>query len=87
MLAALAGVTLVRVDFDRFVGEELDSVGIPSDSVPWFVLLDTSLHATEGISSDEWGDDVPANMAPVISAFVHHKYKARKFSPSRPRAE
>jgi hypothetical protein len=83
MTAALAGVTLARVDFDAFNGE-LEGVGLPSTSVPWFAILGDDLQPVDMMSSDEWGDDVPANMAPVLHAFVTGTYTNRRHPWHRP---
>ena len=78
MVAALAGMTLVHVDFDRFEREELEACGIPADSVPWFVILDDHIRVKDALSSSEWDDDVPANMAPVLAGFVKGTLRTRR---------
>ena len=78
MVAALAGVTLVHVDFDRFEHEELEACGIPAESLPWFVILDENIRVKDALSSSEWDDDVPANMAPVLASFARGTLRARR---------
>ena len=78
MVAALAGVTLVHVDFDRFAHEELEACGIPAESLPWFVILDEHIRVKDALSSSEWDDDVPANMAPVLAGFVKGTLRTRR---------
>lgn len=83
MTQALAGVTLVRVDFEQF-GDALESCGLPTEGVPFFSLIDRDLHVTDAIASDEWGADIPANMAPVLAAFVHGTLAHRRHPWHRP---
>jgi len=70
MTAALAGVTLARIDIDRFPEAALATCGLSGDAVPMFVIVDAKLAVRDTISSDEWDEDIPANMAPVLGAFV-----------------
>jgi hypothetical protein len=74
---ALASVRLVRADV-RFFEVELDDMGVPTDSFPWFVLLGPDLVPRDGINGGEWGDDVPANIAPVLGPFVRGTYRQRR---------
>ena len=74
---ALADVRLVRADV-RFFEVELDEMGVPTDSYPWFVLLGADLVPRDGINGGEWGDDVPANIAPVLGPFVRGAYRHRR---------
>ncbi len=83
MTKALTGATLVRVNYDEFSADELKSCGIPHASLPWFVMFDRDLRITDAITSSEWDEDIPANMAPVLSAFVHGTLSQRR-SPWRP---
>lgn len=77
MQQALGGVRLVRVDV-RYFEVELDEMGVPTDSYPWFVLLGPDLVPRDGINGGEWGDDVPANIAPVLGPFVRGTYRQRR---------
>ncbi len=74
---ALAGVTLVRVDIDDF-GDQFASADLPHGSVPWFALFNATQHRVDMIASDEWDDDTPENMAPVLRAFAHRTLTRRR---------
>jgi hypothetical protein len=78
MTRALAGVTLVRVDIDQFASE-LTANGFTDSSVPWFVMFDDKLQVKDKITSAEWDDDVPANMAPVLGAFARGTLTKRRY--------
>ena len=79
MQTALARVRLVRVDIDAFE-EDLTGLKMPHDRVPSFFLLGPDLYPRDGIDGGEWDEDVPANMAPVLGAFVRGKYETRRQS-------
>ena len=70
MRTALRGVTLVRVDVDEFDRSDLNSLRLDVTSVPWFFKVDSRGHPTDAISSGEWDEDIPENIAPVMRAFV-----------------
>ena len=78
MTKALAGVTLARIDIDQFDEKEIETVGLSTSAVPWFVLFDDKLEITDAITSGECDDDIPENMAPVLGAFAHGTYKNRR---------
>ena len=83
MQRALGGITLVRVDLDTF-REDLDALRIKTDSLPWFYKLNDQLRPVDAISAGEWDDNIPANMAPILDAFLHGKpFKRREPSPTR----
>ena len=75
--AALADVRLVRVDC-QFFEVELDEMGVPTESHPWFLLLGPDLVPRDGIHGGEWDDDIPRNIAPVLGPFVRGTYKQRR---------
>jgi hypothetical protein len=75
---ALANVRLVRVDRDEFQ-MELDRLGIPTEKIPGFALLDTRSHARDFIHGGEWDADIAANIAPVLGKFAHGGYTKRRF--------
>lgn len=77
MREALAGVVIVRVDTARY-GPELGPLGLETYVMPAFFLLDERGHARDGITGSEWTDDVAANIAPVMSAFVREQYLERR---------
>jgi hypothetical protein len=77
MQSALGHVRLVRVDLYAF-HEDLDALKMPHDRYPGFFLLALDLSPRDGIDGGEWGDDVAANIAPVLGAFMRGKYAQRK---------
>jgi hypothetical protein len=77
MQRALANVTLVRVDVDRF-GDDLASMRVVTETVPWFYKLDAIGRPIDAINADEWDDNVPGNMAPILGAFVKGTLTARR---------
>ncbi|HEY8074775.1 MAG TPA: DUF4190 domain-containing protein [Labilithrix sp.] len=80
MQKALANVTLVRVDIEVFAAE-LAAMRVETNAVPWFYMLDGTARPLDAINADEWDDNVPENMAPVLGAFVKGSLGARR-SPS-----
>jgi len=74
---ALAKVRLVRADRDEFQ-VELERLGIPTENIPGFVLLDAHNHPRDFIHGGEWDADVAANIAPVLGKFVHGSYPKRR---------
>ena len=78
MTKALAGVTLARIDIDQFEAKDIESIGLPSSQIPWFVLFDDKLEIKDAITSDEWDDDIPENMAPVLGPFARGTYTNRR---------
>jgi uncharacterized protein DUF4190 len=74
---ALAKVRFARVDRDEFQ-IELDRLGIPTEKIPGFALLDTRDHVRDFIHGGEWDADVAANIAPVLGKFVHGSYRQRR---------
>ena len=82
---ALAKVRFVRADRDEFQ-VELERLGIPTEKIPGFVLLDVHNHPRDFIHGGEWDADIPANIAPVLGKFVHGSYPKRRHpwrSPAR----
>jgi len=74
---ALAKVRLVRVDRDDFQ-PELDRLGIPTEKIPGFALLDARNHARDFIHGGEWDADIASNIAPVLGKFAHGSYAKRR---------
>jgi hypothetical protein len=77
MQVALANVELVHVDVDAFKSE-LVALGMYQNSVPWFYLVDAKVKPVDAISADEWDDNEPENIAPVLSSFLDGKLTVRK---------
>ncbi|MEP7050648.1 MAG: DUF4190 domain-containing protein [Pseudomonadota bacterium] len=73
----LAHVRFVRVDRDEFQ-VQLDRLGIPTEKIPGFALLDSHNHPLDFIHGGEWNADVPANIAPVLGKFAHGQYAQRR---------
>jgi hypothetical protein len=74
---SLANVRLVRTDRDEFQ-LELERLGIPTEKIPGFVLLDAHNHPRDFIHGGEWDADIAANIAPVLGKFVHGSYVKRR---------
>jgi len=74
---ALAKVRFVRVDREDFP-PELDRLGIPTENIPGFALLDGRSHAKDFIHGGEWDADIAANIAPVLGKFAHGGYSKRR---------
>lgn len=77
MQAALAGVRVVRLDVAEF-GPELAALGIPTETVPGFVLFEGDLRPSDYVHGGEWDADIAENIAPVLGPFVRGKYTARR---------
>jgi hypothetical protein len=74
---ALAKVRFVRVDRDEFQ-VELERLGIPTEKIPGFVLLDSRNHPRDFIHGGEWDADTAPNIAPVLGKFAHGSYLRRR---------
>jgi hypothetical protein len=83
MQRALAGVRLVRADVNGF-GADLTRLGVPTDTVPGFTLLDAQARPLDHIHGGEWGDDIPANIAPILDKFVKRTLSVRRYQWTRP---
>ncbi len=73
----LAQVRFVRVDRDE-LQVDLEQLGIPTEKIPAFVLLDGRNRPRDFIHGGEWDADIPANIAPVLGKFAHGQYAARR---------
>jgi hypothetical protein len=74
---ALADTWVVRVDVGDYQGD-LEHLGIPTQFVPGFALLDTNNRPVDYLHGGEWDDDIPENIAPVLDRFVHGTYAKRR---------
>jgi hypothetical protein len=83
MQRALAGVRLVRADAASF-GPDLERLGVPTDALPGFTLLDAQARPLDHIHGGEWGDDIPANIAPILDKFVRRTLSVRRYQWTRP---
>ncbi len=77
MQEALDKVRLVRVDIPTFF-EALDDLGIFYDRYPGYFLLGADGRPSDGIDGGEWGEDIPANIAPVLGPFLRGDYPHRR---------
>jgi hypothetical protein len=76
---ALSDVRWIRIDVGEF-RSELAGLRMNEPTVPWFYLLDARGQPRDAISADEWDDNDPENIAPVLGAFVHGKLQPRRTS-------
>jgi len=74
---AMGKVRLVRADRDEFEGE-LERLGIPTEKIPGFTLLDRHNHPRDFIHGGEWDADIAANIAPILGKFAHGELKVRR---------
>jgi hypothetical protein len=77
MQRALANVTLLRVDAERFA-DDLHALHLETGTAPWFYILDAAGRPVDAINADEWDDNVPENMAPVLAKFARGTLAARR---------
>ncbi len=73
----LGDVVLVRVDRDEWK-RELGDLGMSEKTAPWFYLLADGPKVKDRVSADEWDENVPRNVAPVLGAFVQGTLKKRR---------
>jgi thiol:disulfide interchange protein len=70
MQAAFADVIILGLDLDDVPEAELAAHHLLPKGIPTFFRLDASGAPTgDTIDGGAWGDDVPANMAPALTAF------------------
>lgn len=77
MQEALARSRVVRVDVSVFA-QDLAALHIDTAGIPGFFLLRSDATPRDGIDGGEWGDDIAANIAPVLNPFTRGLYKKRK---------
>jgi hypothetical protein len=66
----LEKVTVVKVDVTEF-GAELAPLGMnKGNNLPWFFLTDDKGKITDSMSADEWDDNRPENISPVMDQFL-----------------
>lgn len=72
MMEAFKGVYLIRLDVDAWDWDEMSEYGFDFEWIPIFFKLDAQGKPTgETVSADEWGENIPKNMAPVMDEFFH----------------
>jgi hypothetical protein len=70
MAAAFAGTHIITIDIDRVDAKALAEVGMSGGVIPVFYRLDASGKPTGAkIDGGAWGDNIPDNMAPPLTAF------------------
>jgi hypothetical protein len=77
--AVLPKVRIVRLDIGEF-DAQLKALRMNEPAAPWFYLIDARGQPRDAISADEWDDNDPGNIAPVLGAFVRGKLRARRAS-------
>jgi hypothetical protein len=80
MQRALDSVYLVRVDVAEFQND-LRVQKMWEGTVPWFYKVDSAARPTDAISADEWDENVPENIAPVLEKFAAGTLVTRRHSP------
>ncbi len=73
----LSDVVVVRVDRDEWKSE-LKAQGMYEKTAPWFYRLSDDAKIVDKVSADEWDENVPKNIAPVLGAFTHGTLKKRR---------
>jgi thiol:disulfide interchange protein len=74
MKAAFANVQILAVDIDAADPKQLASLGLTVDSIPVFHKVNPAGEITgASIGGDAWGDNIPENMAPPLTAFFNGK--------------
>jgi len=74
---ALGKTRFVRVDRDEYQ-IELERLGVPTEKIPGFALLDARNHVRDFIHGGEWDADIAVNIAPILGKFVHGAYRQRR---------
>jgi hypothetical protein len=86
MQLSLGKVTLVKVDVTEFASE-IGAGGLEKGkNLPWFFLLDPSGKVVDAISADEWDDNKPENIAPVMDQFLDGTLTKKHPPPPNPYA-
>ena len=70
MKAAFAGTHVIAIDVDAVAGKQIEAAGMKLEVLPIFYRLDDSGRPTGAtIDGSAWGDNIPDNMAPPLTAF------------------
>jgi thiol:disulfide interchange protein len=70
MQAAFAGTHIIAIDIDATPADQLEKLELESAVIPIFYRLDDTGHPTGAtIDGGAWGDNIPENMAPPLTAF------------------
>lgn len=71
MMSAYRGVYLIHLDADEW-GWEHPELGLVTKSIPAFFAIDSTGKASgEMITGGAWQEDIPENIAPVLTKFFH----------------
>ena len=74
MVEAFAGTYILQIDVTEWERDELAQHGILTSSIPIFYAIGKDGRATgRKLSSAAWGEDIPANMAPVLKRFFQRE--------------
>lgn len=70
---ALANGTLIKINVDNDVAEGGQEIAIKYgiNVIPTFIKVNAEGEVIAQITSDEWGKDVPKNIASVIDTFIN----------------
>lgn len=70
MVQAFAGTHILGIDLDAANAQELDALKLDGRAIPVFHRLDAKGVVTgDKIDGGAWGDNIPENMAPPLTAF------------------
>lgn len=70
MKAAFAPAHIISIDIDAADPKQLEALKLGAEAIPAFYRLDASGHVTgDKIDGGAWGDNIPENMAPPLTAF------------------
>lgn len=70
MREALDGTTFIMIDMDADSEEERISAGYNVHAIPAFIRINKDGSVIKHITSAEWDEDVPQEIAPVIKEFL-----------------
>ena len=86
MQLSLGKVTILKIDVTEF-STELGAAGLEKGkNLPWFFLVDPSGKVVDSISGDEWDDNKPENIAPVMDQFLDGTLTKKHPPPPNPYA-
>jgi len=72
MLNAYSGTYIIKLDVDEWGWEDGRVQDFRFDGIPVYFKLDSEGHQTgDVIDGGAWGEDIPANIAPIMDKFFH----------------
>ncbi|MBA3393490.1 MAG: hypothetical protein H0T89_12650 [Deltaproteobacteria bacterium] len=70
MVAAFASTHIIAIDVDHIDNGQIIRAGMSTSTIPIFFRLDDNGRPTgASLDGDAWGENVPAKMAPSLTAF------------------